>query len=140
SVYSHYFYAQMARERLVALGDAKPVSVPHLDEYVPAVIPKLDATFPAADPHLVKAHLLVNAGLSEYVPQEIAAAPDSASWSGIAEAQIYASYGETFRAMRVLKRALPYAASAPIKSVPLAYWRILFPEDHWETIKAESKK
>jgi soluble lytic murein transglycosylase len=140
SVYSHYFYAQMARERLVALGDAKPATVPHLDEYVPAVIPKLDATFPAADPHLVKAHLLVNAGLSEYVPQEIAAAPDSGSWSGIAEAQIYASYGETFRAMRVLKRALPYAASAPIKSVPLAYWRILFPEDHWETIKAESKK
>lgn len=140
SVYSHYFYAQMARERLVALGDAAPVTVPHLDEYVPAVIPKLDATFPAGDPHLVKAHLLVNAGLSEYVPQEIAAAPDSASWSGIAEAQIYASYGETFRAMRVLKRALPYAASAPIKSVPLAYWRILFPEDHWETIKAESAK
>jgi len=140
SVYSHYFYAQMARERLVALGDAKAATVPHLDEYVPAVIPKLDATFPAADPHLVKAHLLVNAGLSEYVPQEIAAAPDSGSWSGIAEAQIYASYGETFRAMRVLKRALPYAASAPIKSVPLAYWRILFPEDHWETIKAESKK
>lgn len=140
SVYSHYFYAQMARERLVALGDAAPVTVPHLDEYVPAVIPKLDATFPAGDPHLVKAHLLVNAGLSEYVPQEIAAAPDSASWSGIAEAQIYASYGETFRALRVLKRALPYAASAPIKSVPLAYWRILFPEDHWETIKAESAK
>ncbi len=140
SVYSHYFYAQMARERLVALGDAAPVTVPHLDEYVPAVIPKLDATFPAGDPHLVKAHLLVNAGLSEYVPQEIAAAPDSASWSGIAEAQIYASYGETFRAMRVLKRALPYAASALIKSVPLAYWRILFPEDHWETIKAESAK
>ena len=140
SVYSHYFYAQMARERLVALGDAAPVTVPHLDGYVPAVIPKLDATFPAGDPHLVKAHLLVNAGLSEYVPQEIAAAPDSASWSGIAEAQIYASYGETFRAMRVLKHALPYAASAPIKSVPLAYWRILFPEDHWETIKAESAK
>ena len=140
SVYSHYFYAQMARERLVALGDAAPVTVPHLDEYEPAVIPKLDATFPAGDPHLVKAHLLVNAGLSEYVPQEIAAAPDSASWSGIAEAQIYASYGETFRAMRVLKRALPYAASAPIKSVPLTYWRILFPEDHWETIKAESAK
>jgi soluble lytic murein transglycosylase len=140
SVYSHYFYAQMARERLVALGDAAPVTVPHLDGYVPAVIPKLDATFPAGDPHLVKAHLLVNAGLSEYVPQEISAAPDSSSWSGIAEAQIYASYGETFRAMRVLKRALPYAASAPIKSVPLAYWRILFPEDHWETIKAESAK
>jgi soluble lytic murein transglycosylase len=140
NAYAHYFYAQMARERLVALGDAKPVEVPHLDQYVPAVIPKLEVSVPSGDPHLVKAHLLVNAGLSEYVPQEIAAAPGSSSWSGIAEAQIYASYGETFRAMRVLKRALPYAASAPIKSVPLAYWRILFPEDHWDVIKAESVK
>ena len=140
ATYSHYFYAQMAQQRLVALGDAPQVSVPHLDGYTPPVIPKLDASFPAQDPHLVKAHLLVNAGLSEYVPQEIAAAPGSSSWSGIAEAQIYASYGETFRAMRVLKRALPYAMSAPIQKIPLSYWRILFPEDHWATIKAESAK
>jgi soluble lytic murein transglycosylase len=138
--YSHYFYAQMAKERLVALGDATSVSVPALEKYVPEAIPKLVATFPEGDPHLVKAHLLVNAGLTEYVPQEIAAVPGSSSWSGIAEAQIYASYGETFRAMRVLKRALPFAASAPIKSVPLAYWRILFPEPYWDTIVAESKK
>jgi len=138
--YSHYFYAQMARERLVALGDAAPVSVPALDKYVPETIPKLDDTFPEGDPHLVKAHLLVNAGLSEYVPQEIAAAPGSSSWSGIAEAKIYTSYGETFRAMRVLKRALPYASSASIKSIPLAYWRILFPEPYWDTIQAEAAK
>jgi soluble lytic murein transglycosylase len=138
--YSHYFYAQMARERLVALGDAAPVTVPALEKYVPETIPKLDATFPESDPHLVKAHLLVNAGLSEYVPQEIAAAPGSSSWSGIAEAKIYASYGETFRAMRVLKRALPFASSAPIKSIPLAYWRILFPEPYWDTIQAEAAK
>jgi len=138
--YAHYFYAQMAKQRLVALGDAVPVAVPALDKYVPETIPKLTATFPEGDPHLVKAHLLVNAGLSEYVPQEIAAAPGSSSWSGIAEAQIYASYGETFRAMRVLKKALPYASSAPIKSIPLAYWRILFPEPYWDTITAESAK
>ena len=138
--YAHYFYAQMARQRLVALGDAVPVAVPALDRYVPETIPRLVATFPQGDPHMVKAHLLVNAGLTEYVPQEIAAAPGSSSWSGIAEAQIYASYGETFRAMRVLKKALPYASSAPIKSIPLAYWRILFPEPYWDTITAESAK
>ena len=138
--YSHYFYAQMAKQRLVALGDAPPVVVPALDKYAPETIPKLSATVPEGDPHLVKAHLLVNAGLSEYVPQEIAAAPGSSSWSGIAEAQIYSSYGETFRAMRVLKKALPYAASASIKSIPLAYWRILFPEPYWDTITAESAK
>jgi soluble lytic murein transglycosylase len=89
---------------------------------------------------MVKAHLLVNAGLTEYVPQEIAATPGSNSWSAIAEAENYQSYGETYRAMRVLKRALPYAASAPIKSIPLPYWRILFPEVYWDTIRTESAK
>ncbi len=140
NAYSHFFYAQMAKERLAALGNTPSAAVAPLEKYAPAVIPRLDATFPEGDSHLVKAHLLVNAGLSEYVPQEIAAAPGSSSWSGIAEAKIYTSYGETFRALRVLKRALPYAASAPIKSIPLAYWRILFPEPYWETILAESAK
>jgi len=78
--------------------------------------------------------------LNDYIAQEIAADPDSASWSALAEAQIYSSYGEHFRAMRALKRALPYAATAPIKSIPMAYWRILFPEAWWDTIQAESAR
>jgi soluble lytic murein transglycosylase len=35
---------------------------------------------------------------------------------------------------------LPSAATASIKSIPLVYWRILFPEPWWETIKTESAK
>jgi soluble lytic murein transglycosylase len=100
----------------------------------------LQESFPADSPHLAKAKLLANAGLNDYIAQEIAADPDSASWSALAEAQIYASYGETYRAMRALKKALPYAATASVKSIPLAYWRILFPEAWWETIKTESAK
>jgi soluble lytic murein transglycosylase len=103
-------------------------------------VPVLQESFPSDSPHLAKARLLANAGLNDYIPQEIAADPDSSSWSALAEAQIYASYGETYRAMRALKKALPYAASASIQSIPLAYWRILFPESWWDTIKAESAK
>jgi len=140
SSYSHYFYAQMAKQRLAALGNTPVANVPPLDKYLPAVVPKLDTVVPDGDPHMIKAHLLVNAGLTEYVPQEIAAAPGSSSWSAIAEAQIYVSFGEYYRAMRVLKHSLPQAASASIKSIPLAYWRILFPEVWWDTIRAESAK
>ncbi len=139
-VYQHFFYAQMARQRLAGLGDAQPVPQPQLDRFQAAPVPHLEESFPADSPHLAKARLLANAGLNDYIAQEIAADPDSSSWSALAEAQIYASYGETYRAMRALKRALPYAASAPIKSIPLAYWRILFPEAWWDTIKAESAK
>ena len=138
--YQHFFYAQMSRARLAALGDTLPVTTPQLDNYQPIAAPNLVDTFPADSPHLARARLLANAGMNEYIAQEIAADPNSESWSGLAEAQIYASYGETFRAMRALKRALPYSASAPIKSIPLAYWRILFPEPYWDTIKTESAK
>jgi soluble lytic murein transglycosylase len=138
--YQHFFYAQMARQRLAALGDAQPVAQPQLDSLQAAPVPVLQESFPEDSPHLAKARLLANAGLNDYIPREIAADPDSASWSALAEAQIYTSYGETYRAMRSLKRALPYAATASIKSIPLVYWRILFPKPWWETIKAESAK
>ncbi len=138
--YQHFFYAQMSRKRLASLGSAQPVSQPELDRFQPAPQPHLVDAFPEDSPHLAKARLLANAGLNEYIAQEIKADPDSASWSALAEAQIYSSYGETFRAVRSLKRALPGAASASIESVPLAYWRILFPEPWWDTIEAESAK
>jgi soluble lytic murein transglycosylase len=138
--YQHFFYAQMARERLAALGNEKPAAQPQLDSLQAAPVPALQESFPADSPHLAKARLLANAGLNDYIPREIAADPDSASWSALAEAQIYTSYGETYRAMRALKRALPFAATASIKSIPMAYWRILFPKPWWETIKSESAK
>jgi soluble lytic murein transglycosylase len=138
--YQHFYYAQMARQRLVALGQVQAVSLPQLDAFQAPVIPHLDEAAPPDSPHIAKARLVANAGLNEYVSQEIAADPDSSGWNALAEAQIYASFGETFRAMRALKRAIPYAASAPVKSIPLAYWRILFPEAWWETIKTESAK
>jgi peptidoglycan lytic transglycosylase len=138
--YQHFFYAQMARQRLAALGNMQPVADPEVDRINSPALPPLDDSFPEDSEHLAKARLLANAGLNEYIPREIAADPDSGSWSALAEAQIYSSFGETYRAMRALKRALPYAATASINSIPLVYWRILFPEPYWETIKAESAK
>ena len=138
--YQHFFYAQMARQRLTALGSLEPAADPEVDSIKAPDLPPLDDSFPEDSEHLAKARLLANAGLNEYIPREIAADPDSGSWSALAEAQIYASFGDTFRAMRSLKRALPYAATASINSIPLVYWRILFPEPYWETIKTESEK
>ncbi len=142
--YPHYFYAQMARERLTAIGKVAPSAIPaaepELDHFQPLQEPKLVDTFPEDSPHLAKARLLANAGLNEYIAPEIQADPDSGSWSALAEAQIYSSYNETFRALRAMKRALPYASTAPMQAIPLVYWRILFPEPWWETIKAESEK
>jgi len=154
-VYQHFYYAQMARERLAALsisasagrspgvpavGDTPPAAKAPLNQFQPQPMPHLVDAFPEDSPHLAKARLLANAGLNEYIADEIKSDPNSASWSALAEAQIYSSYGETLRAIHALKRALPNAASASIESIPLAYWRILFPEAWWDAIQAESAK
>jgi soluble lytic murein transglycosylase len=138
--YQHFFYAQMARQRLASLGNTQAATQPQLDRIQPLPQPHLVDSFPADSPHLAKARLLANAGMNEYIAQEIKADPNFSAMSSLAEGQIYFSYGETFRAVRAMKRAIPNAASASIPSIPLAYWRILFPEPWWNTIQTESAK
>lgn len=137
-VYQHYYYAAEAKRRLAALGGATPEYVAMLTSMHPETIPDLSDDVPEEDPHVVKAKLLANAGLNEYIAPEIQAAEGSSEWGSFAEAEIYNSYGETFRAMRVLKRAIPFYTSAPIAAMPLPYWRILFPEAYWAQIKASA--
>ncbi len=137
-VYQHYYYAAEARQRLTALGKVTQEYVAMLASMRPESIPELSDDVPDDDPHVVKAKLLANAGLNEYIAPEIQAADGSLEWGSFAEADIYTSYGETFRAMRVLKRAIPFYTSAPIEAMPLAYWRVLFPEAYWPQIKASA--
>jgi soluble lytic murein transglycosylase len=138
--FTHFFYAELSRQRLAALNNVTPATVTALSGVQHAAFPELTDDVPEEDPHVVKAKLLANAGLNEYIPAEIAAGDGSEEWGGFAEAQIYASYGETFRAMHVMKRAISFYTSAPISAIPLSYWRILYPQPYWSTIKTEAAK
>jgi soluble lytic murein transglycosylase len=140
TAFEHYYYAQVARERLTSLGSTAPADIAMLKKIQPEEIPALTDDVPEDDEHVVKAHLLANAGLNEYIPAEIQAADGSEEWGAFAQAEIYASYGEAFRAMEVLKRAIPFYASAPINAIPMGYWKILFPQPHWETIEEAATK
>jgi soluble lytic murein transglycosylase len=139
-LYPHYYYATIAADHLRQLGSVTPQPVAELDAMQPEPIPELTDDVPDDDPHVVKARLLANAGLNEYIAPEIQAADGSDQWGAFAEAEIYASYGETWRAMRLLKRAIPFYTSAPIESIPVAYWRILFPETYWPDIREQAEK
>ena len=139
-VFEHYYYAQMARDRMAELGQVTPPDVAMLNNIHREEIPALTDDVPEDDEHVIKAQLLANAGLNEYIPEEIQAADGSEQWGAFAEAEIYASDGETFRAMRVLKRALPFYTSAPIDSIPIGYWKILFPQQYWGAIQQEAAK
>jgi soluble lytic murein transglycosylase len=137
-VYQHYYYAAEARQRLAELGNVAPANIAALAAMRPETIPELSDDVPEDDPHVVKARLLANAGLNEYIAPEIQAADGSEDWGSFAEADIYNSYGETYRAMRVLKHAIPFYTSASISAMPLTYWRILFPQAYWPQIKASA--
>jgi soluble lytic murein transglycosylase len=139
-VFEHYYYAQMARQRLAEMGQVTPADVAMLSNIHREEIPALTDDVPEDDEHVIKARLLANAGLNEYIPAEIQAADGSDQWGAFAEADIYASDGETFRAMRVLKRALPFYTSAPIDTIPMGYWKILFPQQYWSSIEQGAAK
>jgi soluble lytic murein transglycosylase len=139
-VFEHYYYAQVARDRLKELGEVSPAEVAMLANIKPEEIPALTDDVPEDDEHVIKARLLANAGLNEYIPEEIQAADGSKEWGAFAEAEIYSSDGETFRAMRVLKRALPFYTSAPIDTIPMGYWKILFPQQYWSSIEQGAAK
>jgi soluble lytic murein transglycosylase len=138
--FEHYYYAQLARERLAEMGSVSPADVDMLSNIHREEIPALTDDVPEDDEHVIKARLLANAGLNEYIPAEIQAADGSDQWGAFAEAEIYASDGETYRAMRVLKHALPFYTSAPIDTIPMGYWKILFPQQYWSSIEQEAGK
>ena len=129
-VYRHYYYASIAQQRLQELGDVKPVHLTSLEAIRPEPIPTLSDDVPDDDPHIESARLLANAGLNEYIAPEIQAADGSDEWGALAEAKIYASYGENWRAMRCMNLAIPSYTSAPIDPVPIEYCRILFPQPY----------
>jgi soluble lytic murein transglycosylase len=134
--YRNSYYALLAHDRLAALGSVAPAPAPELASIHPEQVPALTDDVPEDDPHVIKARLLANAGLNEYIAPEIQAAEGSREWGAFAEAEIYTAAGDNFRAMRVMKRALPFYPESPVDAIPLAYWRILFPQAYWSSIQS----
>lgn len=137
-LYPQYYYAIMAQRSLAKLGPVTPSHVAFLDRMNPDLIPDLSDDVPQDDPHVVKAHLLANAALNEFVAPEIDAAAGSREWGAFAEAQIFSSDNEAWRAMRLMKRELPFYTSAPLGAIPMAYWDILYPQPYWTQIQKSS--
>ncbi len=140
TTYLHYYYAQQAAQRLSEMHGVTAIDMPQLSGIHREEIPPLTDDVPEDDVHVVRAKLLANAGLNEYITPEIQASEGSDEWGSFAEAEIYASFGENFKAMHVMKKAISFYASASIDEIPLAYWHILFPQPYWGTIQSESAR
>jgi soluble lytic murein transglycosylase len=78
--------------------------------------------------------------LTEYIAQEIKADPNSSSWRRAGRgADLLFLWRDLPRGARA-QAGHPECGFGSIQSIPLAYWRILFPEPWWDTIETESAK
>ncbi len=139
--YTDYYYGELARQRLAVLG-AQPAAAPAavLASVPKQATPPLTGELPENDVHLIKARLLANAALNEYIGPEIQASPTSPQWGALAQAEIYASYGEYTRALQSMKHSGLSFYSLPMDQVPQVYWHLLFPQPYWTELVADSGK
>jgi soluble lytic murein transglycosylase len=137
--YVNTYYAMLGRQRMAAIGKSEEVAPASTLAVVrQAVDPDLTDELPENDPHLIKARLLANAALNEYIRPEIQMSATSEEWGALAEADIYQSFGETTRALQAMKRSKIPFLSLPFDEVPRAYWELLFPRPYWTTLKADA--
>ena len=134
------YYAMLGRQRLAVIGNRGSIDpAPPLAAVRPVNDPHLIASLPENDPHLIKARLLANAALNEYIRPEIQLSPTSEQWGALAEAEIYQSFGENTRAIQAMKRSKIPFLSLPVDEVPLAYWALVFPRPYWQEITADAQ-
>jgi soluble lytic murein transglycosylase len=141
TTYINFYYAELARQRLKVLSKEAPVApAPALSAVRKPVVPELTGELPEDDPHFIKAKLLANAALNEYIGPEIQASPTSSQWGALGQAEIYVSYGEYTRALQSMKHSgIPFFA-LPMDEVPTIYWNLLFPKPYWGDIVANSER
>ncbi len=139
--YVNSYYAILGRQRANVIGQRTlPAPAPALASVRHVDLPQLTATLPENDPHLIKARLLANAALNEYIGPEIQGSATSAQWGALAQAEIYQSFGENARSLQSMKHSgLPFF-SLPVQNVPTVYWQLLFPRPYWDDLTANASK
>ena len=140
AAYVNSYYAMLGRQRLAVLGSREAAAPSTVLGSVRAVEdPHLIDALPEDDPHLIKARLLANAALNEYIRPEIQLSPTSGQWGALAEAQIYQSFGENARALQAMKRSKVPFFSLPVSEVPTAYWQLVFPRPYWPQLSGDAQ-
>ncbi len=139
--YPNFYYGYLARQRLAVLGTQAAVApAPALASVRVVAVPSLVGVVPMQDPHYIKAKLLANAALNEYIGPELAASPGSGQWGALAQAQIYASFGESTRALQSIKKSGISFFALPFNQVPVEYWKLMFPQPYWGDLVADSER
>ncbi|MGZ4812501.1 MAG: lytic transglycosylase domain-containing protein [Terriglobales bacterium] len=142
--FRNYYYAELARERLQELKHSSATDSDPVLEKIPPI--QLTSAYtrvqpPADDLRAQKAELLQNGGLTEFAIRELRMAAeeeDGASWATAEIARLYRDNGQYYRALQVLKRAVPSYFAMDLEALPRPYWEDLFPRPWWTDVKKYS--
>ncbi len=141
--FRNYYYADLARVRLLDLKQASPPDADPVLEKIPPI--QLTSAYtrvepPADDLRAQKAQLLQNGGLTEFAIRELKSAAEEggASWATAEMARLYRDNGQYYRALQVLKRAVPAYLAMDLEALPRPYWEDLFPRPWWTDLKRYS--
>jgi soluble lytic murein transglycosylase len=141
--FRNYYYAELARQRLndLKLG-ARNDFDPVLEKIPPIQLTSAyDSVQPPADDlRAQKAQLLQNGGLTEFAIRELKMAVEEGgvSWATAEMARLYRDNGQYYRALQLLKRAVPLYFAMDVDALPRPYWENLFPRPWWTDLKKYS--
>jgi soluble lytic murein transglycosylase len=131
--FSHYYYADLASERLrfrfnAARHDALLDKIPQQ-----ADIPKDEFDAPSDDLRVARAQLLTNAAFFDFAIRELQSESDKL-YAQAEIARVYLKEERPDRALQSLKRAVPGYFAGEIDDMPQWAWNILFPKPYWSDL------
>ena len=140
--YRLFYYGALGTERLRTLAyDGPPVRDAVLTRVQAVKVPAFLRTPPADNVRVQKAMVLENGALYDFAIRELQAVGGDAVttyWAQSRIARIYQSQGRNYRALQVMKRAVPQYYSYDIGQMPRPYWEILFPRLYWNDLEKYS--
>ena len=140
--YRFFYYGELASDRMRNLKYDGPPSSELALAKIPPIQPALFAPAPPADNVRVqKALVLENGALFDFAISELQAAgsdPLTATWAQTRIATIYLSQDRAYRALQVLKRAIPGYYSYEISQMPRPVWEGLFPKLFWSELRTHA--
>jgi soluble lytic murein transglycosylase len=137
-----FYYGELASERLTKLKyDGPPSNEPVLAKVPGLQLPLFATIPPAQNVRVQKAMVLENGALFDFAIRELQAAGNdqvTSLWAQVRIAKIYLGQEREYRALQVLKRAIPSYYSYEISQMPREVWQVLFPKLYWTDLYKHS--
>ncbi len=133
--YPNYYYALLARERLLQIGVTKPparapdAAARFLGEvpFPPASKPESFDPLPATKLRIERSRLLTAAGYPEWAATELRFGARVDAQRSLSAMELASSAPSPFESLHRMKSLSPDYLSLPVEKAPTRFWELLFP-------------